>query len=230
MSVMCSQFNRNVGFFDIGNLGFEESESSVPSVFPNLFLTKHCDETIGKLNVLHSFAKRKNHALVIIGHNPDHSFQQDDQLIPILSIPFDKGNHSWKVKLRNHAVFCIEKKAESEKKSGCDNYGDVFRLNENVMSFFTDLGIMEWVVFGDAADDCVNAAINGLLHCNLGVIKITDISDGKVKNAPFLTDCNAREMTCDQFLSYYFKLCSYGQDSRPQSCQYKNIPAMSLQY
>jgi hypothetical protein len=211
MSASQFRLKRNMGFIDMGNLCFEESISTMPSLFPCLFLKKRCDETIGKLNLLHSFAKRNKHALVLTTKKSLSYSLQQGWPFHILSIPQDKNNRYWKEHVRKHVMFCIE----YETPGGKDQSGDVLGQNGNTIEFFNALGIKEWVVCGYVFNKSVESAVRCLLSGGFWVINITDIAEDTGKNVPPVTGDGAQAMTCDQFLHYYLGTCADTAKKRP---------------
>lgn len=95
----------------------------------------------------------------------------------ILFVPLAAEYRDWEASLESFRMFYLQKKAygDPRKNFACRAF-DMFQDNGNAARLVRALGVREWVVFGNALDLCVNAAVRGLLAAGQHVCLLTDVT------------------------------------------------------
>jgi len=81
-------------------------------------------------------------------------------------IPLDQSDRSWLDRIEGHRFFHLEKQ--------CGTWR-AFDGNPNAAKLFIELGILDWVVFGNGLDLCVDQAVQNLLSLGLRVTFLCDV-------------------------------------------------------
>jgi nicotinamidase-related amidase len=81
-------------------------------------------------------------------------------------IPLDPAKQAWRTRLAENRFFHVEKTCGSWR---------AFEGNPNAARLFLEMGIVDWVVFGNGLDLCVDQAVQNLLSLGLRVTFLSDV-------------------------------------------------------
>jgi hypothetical protein len=81
-------------------------------------------------------------------------------------VPLDPDDRSWCDRVEGHRFFHLEKQCGAWR---------AFEGNPNAARLFLELGVLDWVVFGNGLDLCVDQAVQNLLSLGLSVAFLSDV-------------------------------------------------------
>lgn len=169
---MMNKMNRKLGFFDADSreLAQDGSLDFRPRVRP----------IADKLNKLYSIVE-KDHAVLVFNTCCSGKMLQPDSREDVLFVPLDTGIADWTEKIRDYRIFYLEKRKSFDPTADVRcNVFDAFSDNGNGAVLIKELGIEEWVVFGNGLDFCVDNAVKSLLKQGC---KVTFLSDVMISSA-----------------------------------------------
>lgn len=103
--------------------------------------------------------------------------ENDNDCPGMVRVPMDPEELSWEGKLGRERLFHLEKP--------CGGW-HTFETNSNAVRLFVELGICDWVVFGNGLDLCVDHAVRNLLGLGLSVTFLSDLLVPSARgNGPF---------------------------------------------
>jgi hypothetical protein len=179
-------FNREMAFFDVDSLEYYDVNScGRASVWPNLAFRPRVMQRADILNTLYNFIKHYRFPFVFSiccsGRSP---LIRD--MPEVLHIPAESNKKQWREHVSDHSIFLIQK-AHTDHIQGnfLDEMYAKFIHNDNLPEFYQQLGVKNWVVFGNGAAFCVYPVIMTLMNAGMHV---TILSDVLIDNASGYTE------------------------------------------